>query len=386
MALPRGSLALSARLHVAHDGHVSLALSPSLLLGGGRWTHARLATDAQRGRHMLSSAFLPAGTIVCEAAALALCPLEEWRKRVCASCLAVAPSRLSNGCHSCESCFYCDGACAAAHAPSHARACAALRRLGALRKYGKDLQAMLRLLLDVLLAAPHEGKEMFFALEHHPPRRDRKAEAEWRRACALFRHALEACEGVEARGFSDEEIHALVSRLDSNCFGCYIEDSRREGAPPFAHGCYPAASLFNHSCAPNCTASTGLERIHIITHADVQCGEELTIAYIDVQRPRAARQAELRLMYHFVCACHRCAAEAIPAAREKCSYASAPRKQRTRREQKELRSQRRAAAQEGRGDGVASGVDWRGEEGGDGTVRAEEEGGEGGSAALWRRA
>ena len=55
-------------------------------------------------------------------------------------------------------------------------------------------------------------------------------------------------------------------------------------------------------------------------------GEELTIAYVDVNLPRSARQKHLRACYHFDCACARCLLEASDAApRQKLSYQQARR-------------------------------------------------------------
>lgn len=43
---------------------------------------------------------------------------------------------------------------------------------------------------------------------------------------------------------------------------------------------------------------------------DVAVGEEVTISYIDENRPRSARRENLLSSYHFNCACVRCEAEA----------------------------------------------------------------------------
>lgn len=55
-------------------------------------------------------------------------------------------------------------------------------------------------------------------------------------------------------------------------------------------------------------------------------GEELTIAYVDTNLPRGARQKHLRACYHFDCACTRCVHEASAAApKQKLSYQKAAR-------------------------------------------------------------
>ena len=74
-----------------------------------------------------------------------------------------------------------------------------------------------------------------------------------------------------------------MAGLDSNCFGCFVDDSERDserlgGAQLFGHGCYPAASMFNHSCAPNCNASTGISLMQVTTDVELRRDEELCIA------------------------------------------------------------------------------------------------------------
>ena len=62
-------------------------------------------------------------------------------------------------------------------------------------------------------------------------------------------------------------------------------------------------------------------------------GEELTIAYVDTNLPRGARQKHLRACYHFDCACTRCVLEASAAApKQKLSYQKAARRPKRREE------------------------------------------------------
>ena len=79
--------------------------------------------------------------------------------------------------------------------------------------------------------------------------------------------------------------------------------------------------FINHSCDPNCFATSGASTLRIETQQAVAQGEELTIAYVDTNLPRSARQKHLRACYHFDCACTRCVLEASASApRQKLSY------------------------------------------------------------------
>ena len=332
-----GGSAVAVQLDFAADGP-----------GGGHWWDMAVAYTPVQGRHVLATRGLAAGEVVCAAPVHALSVLEEWKKRVCAYCFAVAPGRLSCSCSDCEQAFYCGAACRAAHrehggigSVAHALVCPALRRFPALKKLGKDNVAMLRLMLEVL-AARHsrhdngqrgtEASDGFEELVHHPPDYGSPKEAAvWAKASHLLREAISCCEwcpwGREEEGGTsapptDAELHAVLSRLDSNCFGCY----RCDGGPTIGHGCFLSAAVFNHSCDPNCFATSGASTLHIETQQAVARGEELTIAYVDTNLPRSARQKHLRACYHFDCACTRCVLEASASApKQKLSYQKAAR-------------------------------------------------------------
>jgi SET and MYND domain-containing protein len=141
----------------------------------------------------------------------------------------------------------------------------------------------------------------------------------WAKACAIFRTVLShtAWWGESLRALpTDIELFGLVSRLDSNIFGCFV----RDGGPLFGHACYLQAATFNHSCAANCSATSGVDSIEIIADTDVAPGGQLSISYNDANRPRDARRKILQECYHFECRCRRCEEEASAAGKPKVSY------------------------------------------------------------------
>ena len=128
-------------------------------------------------------------------------------------------------------------------------------------------------------AAPHARGARCPPPEYRSP----KEAALWGKACQLLREAISCCEwcpwGREAGDVrappttaplppTDAELHALLSRLDSNCFGCF----RCDGGPTIGHGCFLAAAVFNHSCDPNCFATSGASTLRIETQQAVAQG------------------------------------------------------------------------------------------------------------------
>ena len=66
----------------------------------------------------------------------------------------------------------------------------------------------------------------------------------------------------------------------------------------------------NHSCAPNCAKAMsdrgGRRVVDVRTLRAVPRGEEITVSYLKLDAPGAARRAYLREKYNFDCRCARC--------------------------------------------------------------------------------
>ena len=331
-----------------------------------------------RFRYVEASSDLEPGHVVCSAPAFVVTVSEEWTRRVCASCYSVAEARLDLCCLACEQCYYCNATCRDRHRVAHSAVCPALRHFTALKRTGKETMAVLRMLLEVLAlkhgagASRREGDApLFDSLQHHPLTFDAPKEAtEWAKCCSIFRSLVEACDWCPWRlpgspstrppPPTEEDLHALVSRIDSNCFGVFRAGCG-DAAPRLAmgrnidllgRGLYLQAAMFNHSCAPNCSVSAGTKALEVVTDEAVRAGDELCISYIDLHQPASARQKALSRHYHFACTCERCAAERTRGrdrpASEKLSYHASshggPKKPPTKREKRERREQRTATA------------------------------------------
>tara|TARA_R110002003_G_scaffold1868_2_gene23603 strand:- start:10063 stop:10977 length:915 start_codon:yes stop_codon:yes gene_type:complete len=99
----------------------------------------------------------------------------------------------------------------------------------------------------------------------------------------------------------------LSSRDSHNSFGIRSLDD--EGSEFFGYGCWPAASYFNHSCAPNVEKRRAARVWEFRAGRDVAAGEELCITYLSGEErklSRGKRVARLSRTWEFECACERC--------------------------------------------------------------------------------
>ena len=82
---------------------------------------------------------------------------------------------------------------------------------------------------------------------------------------------------------------------------------------------YTVSSYLSHSCQPSARPSyaSGTSEISIIASRDLKKGDELTIAFVDVNQHanetvldcRRRRRIELARGWRFACGCERCAEE-----------------------------------------------------------------------------
>ncbi len=76
-------------------------------------------------------------------------------------------------------------------------------------------------------------------------------------------------------------IFLLSSRDSHNSFG--IRSLEDDGSEFFGYGCWPAASYFNHSCAPNIEKNREGRVWYFRAGTDIEKGEELNITYLSVR-------------------------------------------------------------------------------------------------------
>lgn len=71
-------------------------------------------------------------------------------------------------------------------------------------------------------------------------------------------------------------------------------------------GLFPGLSVFQHSCAPNCFFIMIGSRLCVRTIQDIPKGAHLTVNYVGLTEPRAARRNTLESDRHIRCSCPRC--------------------------------------------------------------------------------
>jgi SET and MYND domain-containing protein len=336
----------------AGDGLSSGADGP----GDGRGRRVVAATAAEPGNELLSGAAYLSAT------------LPSWRKRVCAFCWELAPRRLTVSCADCSAAFYCSPVCRAAHdagatPPSlasppagvsvaaplpHAALCSVLKAFSSF-KGDAELESVLIMLAESLARQrlEEEGKEAaagpkprplvhahFSALESHAGAMSDRDRRDFHKGASFLAAAL-----TRAGWPRVPPVAALVdaaSAVCSNNFGCWRQPGRAapavaaveegEGADARADASprdldaapggalvgrelYISISMFNHSCSPNVRVTHAAGAAAVVADAPISPGDELCVAYVDVDAPRCARRAELRRSFFFECACPRCGAE-----------------------------------------------------------------------------
>lgn len=172
---------------------------------------------------------------------------------MCAQCLCVHPTRsFSTRCRDCDQVYFCSLACHDSYISVHKGTwiCGAMRKLATLKvdKHGKSVA---KLVLAVYWERQTRGQRLLhctnvhglkstfehvLALESHYddwPDDDRK---EWRRLQQFLFTQLSS-NGILEEHETEVDIMHLVSRIESNCFGLYLEKKSKE---PVGRGVYAA--------------------------------------------------------------------------------------------------------------------------------------------------
>ncbi|KAJ3879541.1 hypothetical protein F5051DRAFT_198076 [Lentinula edodes] len=146
-----------------------------------------------------------------------------------------------------------------------------------------------------------------------------------------------AMPGLDALA-TEERYATLLGKMLYNAYGVYYdggrddrpvtnnrpEDIERTRTPvgtshQIGSAVYTVSSYLTHSCEPTARPSfdSGTSQLHLVATRDLEAGEELTVAYVDVTQHegesvvdcRKRRRMELARGWKFACPCERCERE-----------------------------------------------------------------------------
>ncbi|KAJ2420029.1 hypothetical protein GGF41_004412 [Coemansia sp. RSA 2531] len=293
-----------------------------------------------KGRYVVSSKELSAGTLVTVEKATAGIVRNQSFVNICHHCFKTVGSktqtrtklddqgnevagqteRVTVPAHSCDKCkmaAYCSESCQKEHALEHDVQCDALAKSNAIAAEYRVPLEHLRSLLALVgrrfaddKNMPGEGVHYKYAatdvrptpyshaLDLNPNRHylDRSATKNMQQALkdllALVPEAarISLPEAVEAACIFNTNHHSLV-----------VSGQQVLGLFPFS------SLYFQHSCNPNCMYVGETDgTLFIRTMTDVQANTELTIPYVELYQPREQRRRDLLMTRHFWCKCRRC--------------------------------------------------------------------------------
>nr|XP_053652888.1 SET domain-containing protein SmydA-8-like [Cherax quadricarinatus] len=252
--------------------------------------------DTQGGRYLVATRDLKEGQLVLREAPLVLGPVAE-----------TAPVCL--GCHSpitaedhprCPRCYWplCTPDCA--DTALHQAECSALatdtKRIGPptslTRTPRYDIILVLRCLL--LRSSDPAGWEKIKGMESHSERRKEIQETFHTTAMKYFSEILQ----VDCDADTASHIHGAIITNAINTYGSRGVTLR---------GIYPTLYLMNHSCLPNVTLRSDLNRTLFVRAAvPIKKGQPLLFSYLPPTDPIWRRQGDLKNIYFFTCSCERC--------------------------------------------------------------------------------
>ncbi|GAB5585756.1 hypothetical protein Unana1_00656 [Umbelopsis nana] len=276
--------------------------------------HLELVDDERKHRKIVASQPLKRSSIAIESQPLAVIPLPSARAEICNYCFRkgtrTAPLQR---CSRCQSAYFCSKHCfQKAWYAHHQFACKPDQPLQANDddQDGLDEAMLERVLLAVARAKRNITRqqtadelsqcaqlEAFSSLMSHETKQSNELLDRFKRIATK----LSQKPHIKSLGVDPTTLLIYLCRFQCNNFG--IVDNQLFA---IGEGTYPIGSLFNHSCRPNAVALYNGTTQIIRLLEDVDAGEEITLAYIDVANSRRDRAEKLWEKYFFECDCKRC--------------------------------------------------------------------------------
>eukprot|EP01097_Dermamoeba_algensis_P000316 TRINITY_DN1113_c0_g4_i1.p1 TRINITY_DN1113_c0_g4~~TRINITY_DN1113_c0_g4_i1.p1 ORF type:complete len:517 (-),score=99.66 TRINITY_DN1113_c0_g4_i1:782-2332(-) len=251
----------------------------------------------ERGRYLTASSAVPVGTTILEAQPYTWVVLDGQQAKFCSFCVH-KKDKLS-ACSACKFAHYCSPECQKQDWPDHKGECKSMAN-------GQALPSQIRFLLRLLMRRDREIKKNI--TEGGYKELDQLQEIEKDVEADLKSSVLTVGVGMminTSGAYSNPIDHETICHY-MKLVECNSHGIRDEKLMTIGKAIYPHASLFNHSCIPNCTWSFDGTKIIVRSTVDLKEGDEVCISYVDHTFSRVPRQKFLKENYHFECRCPRC--------------------------------------------------------------------------------
>lgn len=278
--------------------------------------------DPKCGRYLVATRKIVAGECVLQAEPYLYSIQYKDRQKFCENCMKEITSSYS--CLGCENqVFYCSKKCQEEHRQLHELECAAYQKLGYMvsmeeEKFSEGTgyslvfdpktrdENLTTLRYGIKLLAKKYAEEHFKLngkykyedlLRLYSPRK--LIHSQEKRELLLELSQLVNFLVDEELRIPVEELVDIFCKIECNQFAIVGSETERMNG----YGVFPSASLFNHSCTPNCQLVEIDRKMNFFTVRDVEENEELTFSYVRLKTTNKRRKSHLLDTFCFECEC-----------------------------------------------------------------------------------
>lgn len=286
-------------------------------------------SNSNKGRSVVAKEVLHLGSVVITSQPLGTVPLKSHRHEFCNYCFRKIGSNRPDAnplqrCSRCKSAYFCDMICFKnAWLSYHQFVCQPHN--GAVNDNDddeedseRDLEMLERVALNVSRYNKRKAKMEEEGIQKIQEEEEESVEVTMEAFSSLMDHYHDHPKYLISQynelaktalqrpyladiGLDKQELVRFLCRFRCNNFAICDEQLFAIG-----EGTYPVASLFNHSCRPNAAVIFDGALALVKALENIQPGEEITLAYVDVAHARPQRKQALKEKYFFECQCGRC--------------------------------------------------------------------------------